>query len=315
MAMLKAKDILLGRRNELRKAIVEQRMEWLRGWTAVEREKAAKRVAVFNQTYSALAVSRSFASASSSLPGVEMIVRPFDKALEIEPEWKPRLDALLLKNEVDLSKYPRIIRIVPNTGKTDLQNQALILDQLRVGWGETYERWGNVDINHMASPTRTEEKAKKKILDEGYEWTAKGKTFLEIGRPIPKTFDPLDCSFLVYIYHDRNDDDSLCNWFWKTLTEYDPPRVWKASVGMMSMPATPGMIQETIGDRTTTLAVGMIERAAWYGISMTELPVDSFVPPVDVIKNTAPAKKPPRRKKKADSTPPTTEVTGIRGVS
>jgi hypothetical protein len=196
----------------------------------------------------------------------------------------------LLKNQgVDLSPYSRVIKIVPSVERIDLQHQLVTLDALRASW-KFFEKYGNVDIEHLTRMSLSESEAKKRIVAAGFPYDPNvGRVFWEIGRPIPNSFNTADCSFLAYIYEDKASNKSAANWYWSTVTERYPPTPWKASIGGFIQSPVPTILQnndEVLGVKRLQL-VGVVKKWSWNNCTQTLSPVNFHVPPTEIIKNTS----------------------------
>jgi hypothetical protein len=203
-------------------------------------------------------------------------------------QFGERTANILRDNRVDLSPYKRVIRIVPSVDKVDLQNQKVALDFLRSQWG-FYADYGNVDLDHAAAPYKSEEDAKAFMERQGYSYDANaGKAYMELGRPIVGTFDPSDCSFLAYIYAAGEDGTvhPLAEWWWSTL-HTNPPRRWRASVGLMAVPPTQ-VVADGSDERlgiSRKIITEEIREGRWFNTAMTPYPVHSHVPGIEVVKD------------------------------
>ena len=228
----------------------------------------------------------------------------FEKAIApletIYRQFGDELANILRDNKVDLSKYKRVLKITPSIEKADLQQQIIALDALRKSW-DFYAAYGNVDLNHQASPTRDEAKAKEKMIASGYPYhPTVGKMAMEVGRPIPGTFNTKDCSFLAYIYCDDEPQpeerlkaareekklnlEPAYEFFWKSIKA---GRVWKASVGGMATAPRPAVIQqvdERLGINQKAV-VGLLSDYVWHNTACCEFPVQSWVPPMEIVKD------------------------------
>lgn len=194
----------------------------------------------------------------------------------------------LLKHQgVDLSLYSRVIKIVPSVERIDLQHQLVTLDALRASW-KFFEKYGNIDIEHLTRMSLSESEAKKRIVAAGFPYDPNvGRVFWEIGRPIPNSFNTADCSFLAYIYEDKPSNKSAANWYWSTVTERNPPTPWKASIGGFIQSPVPTILQnndEVLGVKRLQL-VGVVKKWNWNNCTQTLSPVNFHVPPTEVIKN------------------------------
>lgn len=194
----------------------------------------------------------------------------------------------LLKNQgVDLSPYSRVIKIIPSVERVDLQHQIVTLDALRASW-KFFEKYGNIDIEHLTRMSLSETEAKKRIVTAGFPYDPNvGRVFWEIGRPVPNSFNTADCSFLAYIYEDKPSNKSAANWYWSTVTERKPPTPWKASIGGFIQSPVPTILQnndEVLGVNRLQL-VGVVKKWNWNNCTQTLSPVNFHVPPTEVIKN------------------------------
>lgn len=200
---------------------------------------------------------------------------------------RPDYLSTLLESGVDLWKYRRIIRVTPTALRPDLVHQVLQLDALREGWSY-FEGNGNLDIEHLSKQGHAEGEGAKRIRRAGFPYDPKvGKVFYEIGRPIPKTFDPSDCSFLAFVYEDKADNASAANWFWSTIVDRSPATPWKASVGGFTQAPVPAIIHNR-DERTNTdqtQLVGVIKKWLWNNTALTLEPVNHHVPPIDLVRN------------------------------
>jgi hypothetical protein len=230
---------------------------------------------------------------------MDMSVVEFEKNLSpFETIYRRHGDQMveMLKSAgVDLSRYSRVIRVVPSVERIDLESDITMLDALRKGW-DFYATNGNICIEHLASPTRDEAKAQLNAMAQGYGWNSfEGKTFYEIGRPIPGTFNHKDCSFFAYIYapdekavatNQKNPSLTLANWFWDTL-HTTPPRVWRPSIGGWTSRPVPGVALNRDPSRhiERKQVVSVIKDYVWLNTTMTAQPVNHFVPPVEMVRD------------------------------
>lgn len=242
---------------------------------------------------------------------IELSVNPLllEKGLyaneAVYQQWGDDYGAYLQLNNVDLSPYKRVIQIQASIPKIDLQNQLISKQAIIDGWSY-YVHHGSVTVEHLGSLVRDgvdeqgRDKAKTIAKAAGYTWNElSGRTFYEIGRPIPNSFDPETLTFLAYIYApgekhintkdiDPNSEPNLANWVWGTF-QTNPPRPWKASIGgFTSQIQTIAMKNndDIRGLHKDNMVVEAIQDWQWMDTTLTSTPVNHhLINPIKVVKD------------------------------
>lgn len=177
--------------------------------------------------------------------------------------------------------HGRLLHIVPTVEGVDIQHQVMTLDALRESW-PYYSTCGNIDLEHLSKQGHPEGEGRKRILRAGFPYhPAVGKVFYEVGRPIPGTFDPEDCSFLARVYEDKPDADSAANWYWSTARS----RPWRASVGGFASTPVPAIVhnRDPRLNLDRTQLVGVVKTWRWNNVALTLEAVNHHVPPVNAL--------------------------------
>lgn len=167
-----------------------------------------------------------------------------------------------LKATPGLEAGLRVLWIEPSNEEVDIE-QERVLQQALLASAEHYLKHGNVDIEHL---TIYGWRYPHLVRAAGYSSPRE----LEIGRPVEVREH--DGRVLVKARIYSGPTAKAANWFWSTITEFDPPMLWYPSIGGTRP------VRECRPDGVCDV-VGL----EWTNIGLSQLPKNRHVPPVSTV--------------------------------
>lgn len=117
-------------------------------------------------------------------------------------------------------------------------------------------KFGNCDLDHKSQLPQQSDKINSYMY--------------EIGRPVAVEFNN-DSTVAKCVIYSGNDAvaSEMANYFWSSITEINPPKIWYASIGG-------DILERDISDRR------LITKVRWYNLAFSHLPCNTNLSPVSI---------------------------------